>query len=270
MKKFTHIFIMFCFFSLACFCLNSCEKASAEAENTGDISADDWISPTFTMMNLGTGLKTNERVSNKDLKYFKILFMKDWNPQNGDIFFFRGEMAWSPNEIQNDAEWAIAIVPLENDFYWNGVGLYQDGFLYRIMPTEEGPRIYNSGLWTLGGYCVIVQASSSLALPDIGINTEMLKNIHKLKVKRGHLKAAIMNPNMNGAFTPPGLLWQYYRNQGKEIRKAGADEYIRAEDFIGKTSPETGYFESLTPELTIRKVSIYQENASFTDCSKVY
>lgn len=269
MKKFTHIIII-CFFILACFYLNSCEKASAEGEITGDVSADDWISPTFTFLNLNTGIKSGERITPERIKHNDTIhLMDDWNPRDGDIFFFRGRFL-ANDQIYDFASygWFLAIVPLEENFYWNGVGLYQDGFLYQIMPTDDGPRIYNTKLWTLAGYCVIVQASSSLSLPDIGINTEMLKNIHKLKVKRGHLKAAKMNPNMDGAFTPPGLIWQYYRNQGKNIRKTNPGEYIKTEDFIKKTDAASGYFESQTPELIIKKVSVY--NQGEIDCSKVY
>jgi hypothetical protein len=114
-----------------------------------------------------------------------------------------------------------------------------------------------------------VQAGSSLILPELGINTEMLKNIHKFKVRRGHLKVERMNPNVDGAFTPPGLVWKYYQNQGKEIRSPLAGEYLKAEDFIVKTDAASGYFQSLTAELQIKRVSIYNGEYGI-DCSKVY
>jgi hypothetical protein len=251
--------------------LTGCTQAEAENPAGGDASADIVLSPTFTIINMKTGLKSGERVD----KNFRFLYMRNqemlqtWNPQNGDIFFFRGELVYNRTiynyDIYGDY---LAIIPLEDGFYWNGVCLYYNGFCYKITQTEEGLRIYNKGLWTLGGYCVLVQAGSSLALPELGINTEMLNKIHKIKVRRGHMKVAEMNPNIDGAFTPPGLFWKYYKNQGKEIRSASAGEYLKASDFIAKTDAVSGYFKSLTPELQIKKVSILS-TLDF-DCSKVY
>lgn len=243
-------------------------------DTSNDIISADWISPTFTLMNLITGNITGEQIV--DTNFIKQSHAQNilinWDLQNGDIFFFRGDLIKGiPYGIGNTIYSPyVAIVPLEDIFYWNGVGLYQDGFIYQIMPTEDGSRIYKTGLWTLGSYCVIVQASSSLSLPENSINTETLQNIHKLKVKRGHLKAAKMNPNMDGSFTPPGLVWKYYQNQGKNIRKDDAGEYIRAEDFIGKTDEANGWFESLTPDLTIKNVLINMKYQGSFDCSKVY
>lgn len=255
--------------------MQSCKKATAIEPILGDISADDWISPSFTIINMLNGVKTNERINN-DLTQFYIQNMDvwgvhQWNPQNGDIFFFRGnviENGWRYDEvIYGDY---LAIIPLEENFYWNGVCLYYNGFCYRIMSTENGLRIYNSGLWTLASYCVIVQASSSLVLPENSLNTQMLANIHKLKVKRGHIKAAKFKID-HDAFTPAGLAWGFYKNQGKEIRKSGAGEYIKAEDFIIKTDAGNGYFQSLTSDLIIKKISIYNGVPVLgADCSKVY
>lgn len=260
-----------CCLLVMCLALYSCSRDTNAETLPGDASSDDLIPQTYTFLNMNTGLKSGERVSVQNFKG-TIRLMDSWNPQNGDIFFFRGKFIQN-NLYTVDYDLAsygsfLAVVPFEDDFYWNGVGLYQDGFLYQIMPTDDGPRIYNTKLWTLALYCVIVQASSSLSLPENSINTETLQNIHKLKVKRGHLKAAMMNPNIDGAFTPPGLVWQYYRNQGKNIRKIGADEYVKAEDFIRKTDAASGYFESQTPDLTIKKVSVLNQGGY--DCSKVY
>lgn len=255
---------------IMCFLFSSCSRDIKAEILPGDISSDDWISPTFTFLNMNTGIKSGERILSERIRHDDtIRLMDDWNPRDGDIFFFRGRVIVN-YRIYDNANYGgfLAIVPLEENFYWNGVGLYQNGFLYQIMPTEDGLRIYNTKLWTLTGYCVIVQASSSLSLPENSINTETLRNIHKLKVKRGHLKAAKMNPNMDGVFTPPGLVWQYYRNQGRNIRKTNADQYIRAEDFIRKTDAAGGYFESQTPDLTIKKVSFFDQYD--IDCSKVY
>lgn len=252
--------------------LTGCDQAEAENPEGGDISADAWVSPTLTFMNMKSGLKIGERVVDKDLYHRRMRFeiKASWNPQNGDIFFFRGDLIHSEYDQQIYGSY-LTILPLEDEFYWNGIGLYYDGFVYRVRETENGLRIYNSGLWTLGGYCVIVQAGSSLALPELGINREMLKNIHKIKVSRGHLKVAEMNPNIEGAFTPPGLIWKYYKNQGKEIRSSLAGEYLKAEDFIAKTDSANGYFQSLSSELQIKKVSIYNDGfVDGIDCSKVY
>ncbi len=253
---------------------NGCTGAEAEIPGSGDASADIVLSPTLTIMNLKTGEKTGERIIDNEFRHTNIIYGTEasWNPQNGDIFFLRGDIV--RNDYYYDKNiygYYLIITHLEEEFYWNGVCLYYDGFCYQLTQTEDGLRIYNRGLWTIGRYCVIVQAGSSLALPELGINTEMLKNIHKLKVRRGHLKVAEMNPNIEGAFTPPGLIWKYYKNQGKEIRSPLAGEYLKAEDFIAKTDVASGYFQSLTPELQIKRVSIYNnpQEGGF-DCSKVY
>lgn len=274
MKKISVLIIIFLAALSAGFFAPSCEKVGAEIAGSGDVSADDWLWPTFTFMNLKTGLKTDERIMKNNSGRDTFRNMNDWNSQNGDIFFFRGNLIQNYYYDYNIYGDYLAIVSLEENFYWNGIGIYYDGFVYQIMSTENGLRIYNTGLWTLKNYCVIVQAGSSLTLPDLGINREMLGKIHKFKVKRGHLKVAKMNPNVDGAFTPPGLVWQFYKNQGKEIRKSGADEYLKAEDFIAKTDAENGYFQSLTTELQIKRVSIYNDNVGIDeggiDCSKVY
>jgi hypothetical protein len=252
--------------------ISACES---QAEETPAISSEDFISPTFTFMNMRTGDKTGERIA--DHWYFQHSVMRaldTWNPQNGDIFFFRGDMI--RNSDRYDAEiygTVLVMVPLEDDFYWNGVGIYYDGFLYRIMQTEDGLRVFNSGLWSLRGYCIIVQAESTVALPESDLNAEMLSEIHKVKVKRGHFKAAKSRPGQDDSFTPPGLIHKYYKNQGKEIRSPDVDEYIRAEDFIAKTdNTADGYFRSLSDELRIKKVSILGDdpNNANIDCSKVY
>lgn len=253
----------------------SCKKADAEDMGFGDVSADDLIAPSFTFMNMNTGDKIGERIPDYNFRYTRMLtpsMLEAWMPENGDIFFFRGNMVensyFHDHTIYGDY---LAIVPLEPEFYWNGVGLYYDGFLYKITSTENGPRIYNQGLWIIGSYCLIVQASSSLALPENGVNAEMMNKIHKVKVRRGHLKAALMNPNIDGNFTPPGLMDKFYGNQGKKIRPDAAGEYIRAEDFIEKTDGGIGYFQSLTSDLTIKKVYIYEPPNQYSpDCSKVY
>ena len=251
----------------------SCKKADAEDLGFGDASADDLILPNFTFMDLNTGNKIGERISRDEFHYKRYLYppaFETWAPQNGDIFFFRGNIAQN-NQYYDENIYGnfFAIVPLEPEFYWNGVGLYYDGFLYKITSTENGPRIYNQGLWTIDGYCLIVQASSSLALPENGINAEMMSKIHKVKVRRGHLKAALMNPNIDGNFTPPGLMDKFYANQGKQIRPDIAGEYVRAEDFIEKIDANNGYFQSRTPDLTIKKVYFGNDPGSI-DCSKVY
>lgn len=272
MKKITGLIIIFFILLGAGFLTPSCEKAGAEIPGSGDASADDLIWPTFTFMPLQTGVKNGARIIDKDLTHWSVNGeIETWNPQNGDIFFFRGDLLESRGNFNEPFSSYLAIIPLENEFYWNGIGIYYDGFLYRIRKTENGLRIYNSGLWSLSGYCVIVQAGSSLALPELGINTEMLRNIHKIKVRRGHLKVAEMNPNTEGAFTPPGLIWKYYKNQGKEIRSPLAGEYLKAEDFIAKSDSANGYFKSLTSELQIKRVFIYNdEQLDGIDCSKVY
>lgn len=255
----------------AVFLTPSCEEAGAEIPGSGDASADALVWPTFTFMPLENGVKNGARIIDKDLTHQRFRLFNDWNPRNGDIFFFRGDLIENRGGFNEPFSSYLAIVPLENEFYWNGIGIYYDGFLYRVRQTENGLRIYNSGLWTLRGYCVVAQAGSSLALPELGINREMLKNIHKIKVSRGHLKVAEMNPNIEGAFTPPGLIWKYYKNQGKEIRSSLAGEYLKAEDFIAKTDSANGYFQSLSSELQIKKVSIYNDGfVDGIDCSKVY
>lgn len=274
MKKISGLLIIFLILLCAGFLTPSCEKVGAEIPGSEDASADALISPTLTIMNLNSGLKTGERIVDKDFSHARMRYQIEasWNPQNGDIFFLRGDMVRNDHDYDKNIYGDYLIItPLEEEFYWNGVCLYYDGFCYQITRTEDGLRIYNRGLWTLRGYCVIVQAGSSLALPELGINTEMLRNVHKLKVKRGHLKVAEMNPNIEGAFTPPGLIWKYYKNQGKEIRPASAGEYLKAEDFIVKTDADNGYFQSLTSELQIKKVSIFNDpQIGGVDCSKVY
>ncbi len=253
--------------------LTACTSADAENPVGGDMSADAWISPTFTIMDVNTGIKNGARIIDRDLRHMRMIDLKTWNPQNGDIFFLRGDLVSQLDftVVGNNFNYIKAIVPLEEEFYWNEICLYYNGFCYKITETEDGLRIYNRGLWTIGGYCVIVQAGSSLALPELGINAEMLKNIHKIKVRRGHLKVAQMNPNIEGAFTPPGLIWKYYQNQGKQIRSASAGEYLKAEDFIAKTDAANGYFKSLSSELQIKKVSIYDDQEQYgINCSKVY
>lgn len=253
--------------------ISSCDQADAENPAVGDMSADAWISPTFTIMDVNSGIKNGARIIDRGLDHIRMINLKTWNPQNGDIFFLRGDLISSQDFTveNNNFNWAKAVVPLETEFYWNEVCLYYNGFCYQLTETEDGLRIYNRGLWTLGGYCVIVQAGSSLALPELGINREMLQNIHKIKVRRGHLKVSEMNPNVEGAFTPPGLLWKYYKNQGKEIRSPLAGEYLKAEDFIAKTDAASGYFKSLTSDLQIKRVSIYNDGfVDGIDCSKVY
>lgn len=259
--------IIICFLIGIIYCLQSCENATAIEPNSGDISADDWISPNFTLMN-SAGQITGEKIERYNFKYLYINWdIKNWTFENGDIIFYRGAMIESAAIFGSDIAFGFSI-PLENNFYWNGVCLYYNGFCYQISQTEDGLRIYNTGLWTLNKYCVIVHASSNLSLPPNAPNTEMLKNIHKIKVRRGHLKAAKMNPNIDGAFTPAGMAWGYYKNHGKEIRPANAGEYIRAEDFIEKIIVGGApYFKSLTSELQIKNVSI---KASGLDCSKVY
>ena len=236
---------------IAIFAASSCKKVGAEDLGLNDASADALIMPSFSFMILTTGNKMGERISGDNFKHIRFLSATDfesWNPQNGDVFFFRGDLV--SNYFYNlgiDNPY-FAIVPLETDFYWNGVGLYYDGFLYRITATENGPRIYNQGLWTIGGHCLIVHASSSLALPENSLNDDMMKKIHKVKVKRGHLKADKMDKNKDHSFTPPGLVDKFYANQGKKIRPDDAGEYVRAEDFIEKTDADNGYFQSRTDD----------------------
>jgi hypothetical protein len=274
MKNRLLLLILIVFMGLSC---ASCKTSEAEAEDMGygDASADDLIAQSFTFMKLINGEKSGEKISGNNFQYVQHLdqpALEAWSPENGDLFFFRGNMV--VNDFYHDkivyGDY-FAIIPLEPEFYWNGVGLYYDGFLYKITATENGPRIYNQGLWTIGSHCLIVQASSSLALSANSLNADMMGKIHKLPVKRGHLKAALMNPNIDGKFTPPGLADRFYANHGKRIRPDGAGEYVRAEDFIEKTDAANGHFQSATPDLTIKNVYIYSSTAeNAPDCSKVY
>jgi hypothetical protein len=251
----------------------SCEvDAGAEDLGLGDAGADDLILQSRTFLSLKTGDKIGARISGDNHQYVKFLTqeqLESWNPQNGDIFFFRGNIVANYHYDVDFYGVFFAIVPLEPEFYWNGVGLYYDGFLYKITATENGPRIYNQGLWTIGDHCLIVHASSSLSLQRNEINADMMAKIHTVKVRRGHLKKEKMNPNISDSFTPPGLVDRFYTIQGKKIRPDTSGEYVKAEDFIEKTDAVSGYFQSRTSDLVIKKVFIYDEDSRI-DCARVY
>lgn len=264
--KFLILILILCF----CLGLNSCDKAEAVIPENGDISADDYKGFDLTIMNMKTGAKTGERVISDYFRRDMFFLMDSWQPENGDLFFYRGK-------IRNDSSFYpyeefghfLAIVPLEEEFYWNGVGLYYNGFIYRITPTENGPRIYNRGLWTLGRYCVLVQASSNISLPPDTETSKMMAGISKIRVRRGHIKKDKFAPQHDKA-TPAGVVWGFYKNKGKNIKPDGSGEYIRAEDFITKTDANSGYFDAATSNLVIKKIQIYSDPVNEIDCSKVY
>jgi len=224
----------------------------------------DGISKDFTFIDQTTGIKAQERVALSDFeKYFNVdinQILNAWDKKNGDIFFFRGSFAQKVLKPE-----LTVIIPFEILLYWNGICIYNNGFCYQTVRTDEGLRIYNSGLWRLSNYCIIAHARPIENPQSIEQNSEMLNNIHKRSASRAALKKEIFEVDKPEKFTPPGLVWKFYKNLGKEIRKAGAGEYIKASDFIEKTDSSTdGYFRSATDNFDIINVYIHPQ------CSKVW
>lgn len=243
------------------------EEQLSEEEFLSQIELENILPQALTLINHQSGEKTYERISRSDFKpgydYRISNIIETWNIENGDIFFLRAAPA-----RHNSAGDMFYMIPLEDKFYWNAVCLYYDGFCYQAINTGEGIKIYNSKLWKLGRYYIIAQLSPKGILPSGGenqANQGMLENIHKVKIKRGGIKRGHLEADNPLVMTAPGLVWKYYRNLGKEIRKVKTEQeladqtvdYVMAEDFIIKTdTTEDGYFRSASEHFTVKNVYV--------------